>query len=133
MENATCGKGLAENAKLPAILAELVGTLAANLEAHLETLDAKDENARREHEVYSTLAREQRKISAELATTASRMASCRDLPMGAHHEGALTAPQILQAFEAFVKAKRELASFLERSAADDQRLLVQMAARAARA
>jgi hypothetical protein len=46
----TCGKGLAENAVLPARLGAVTGALADVLEAHVKALDLDDENARAEHD-----------------------------------------------------------------------------------
>jgi len=53
---ATCGAGLAHNAAVPAKLADVAGTLARNLDAHIPALDLGDPDAAREHDVYERLA-----------------------------------------------------------------------------
>ena len=51
----TCGAGLARNAAVPARLADVAGTLARNLDAHIPSLDLGDPDAAREHDVYQRL------------------------------------------------------------------------------
>lgn len=119
----TCGKGLAEHSALPAKLAELMAALARNLEVHQGTLDLTDESARTEYDAYVQLASEHREIAARLEATGARMAGYRDLPMGRHDERALADPRGLEAFEAYVKAERELRSLLDRSLERDERML----------
>jgi hypothetical protein len=123
----TCGKGLAEHAALPAKLAALIGALADNLERHLATLDLTDENARKEHDAYRLLTKEHRTIAEQLRTVAAHMASYRDLPMGRHHENALSDPQLLEAFRAFVDAEQQLLALLEQSIQRDQYMLAHSA------
>jgi hypothetical protein len=45
MEEQTCGRGLAENAVLPAQLAEVTEAIADNLQAHMQALELDDEAA----------------------------------------------------------------------------------------
>ena len=52
---ATCGAGLAHNAAVPAKLADVAGTLARNLDAHIPALDLGDPDAAREYDVYERL------------------------------------------------------------------------------
>jgi hypothetical protein len=94
----TCGRGLAEAAALPAKLGDVEAALAETLEAHLASLDLEDEAARTEHDVYVRLAREHRRIAAELHAVADEMAAQRDLAMGRHDAEALTAPAAVRAF-----------------------------------
>jgi hypothetical protein len=108
----TCGKGVAANATLPAKLAELTAAVAANLEAHMPTLDRTDPAAAREHEVYGELAAEHRDLAARLAATAEHMAAQRDLAMGRHDEAALAGPEVRVAFERLVHVQEELADLL---------------------
>ncbi|HEX5759532.1 MAG TPA: hypothetical protein VF121_10085 [Thermoanaerobaculia bacterium] len=103
-EHPTCGEGLAEHSALPAKLGELIAAMAENLEVHMQALDSKDPDARREH----------------------RMAGYRDLPMGRHDEKAMAGPEVLAAFETFVRAKQELLELLRKSAEQDQRMLAAM-------
>ena len=69
-----CGKGLAEHATLPAKIGELAAAMAALLEFHKTTLDLTDENARKEHDAYSELA----KAFRGTATTAARDGKAND-------------------------------------------------------
>jgi hypothetical protein len=110
----TCGKGLAENAKLPAKLADVISALTANLELHMPTLDQSDPNSRREYEAYAHLARAFRRIASDLATTSREMEGYRDLPMGRHDEHALADPRLWLAFEKLVGQERELRDLLEK-------------------
>jgi hypothetical protein len=128
----TCGKGLAENAALPAKLGQLTSALADTLEAHLKTIEIADEAAREEHGMYVRLVREFRRTAVELEESAAEMAGARDLPMGRHHDVPASNSEALEAFEKLVKTKRELLTLLESSAARDQRMLVEMAAAASR-
>ena len=81
-----------------------------------------------EHDAYVKLAQEHRELAARLQSTANRMASYRDLPMGSHDPVAMSAPKVAEAFETFVRVKRELATLLQRSAFQDEKMLVQMRA-----
>jgi hypothetical protein len=126
MDEATCGKGLAEHAALPAKLAELVAALAENLELHQKTLDLSDESSRKEHDAYVKLAQEYRSIAMQLKTTAARMASYRDLPMGRHDERMMAAPEIRDAFARFVRLERELLILVQSAVARDQEMVTAM-------
>jgi hypothetical protein len=108
----TCGQGLAEHSVLPARLGELTAALAENLEVHMPALDLTDENAKREHDAYVKLATELRTIAGRLHATRDAMAGYRDLPMGRHDERALSSPEVVAAFEGFVKVEQELLQLL---------------------
>jgi hypothetical protein len=45
-EPPTCGKGLAENSALPALMGKLLAAMVENLEAHMKALDLTDQNSR---------------------------------------------------------------------------------------
>ena len=122
----TCGKGLAENAVLPARLGAVTNALADVLEAHVKALDLDDEHARSEHEAYTKLVDEHRDAAARLRAVAERMAGYRDLPMGVHDDRAMTGPEPVAAFEAFVAMKEELRALLQEQDRRDQQLLVKM-------
>ncbi|HKF91704.1 MAG TPA: hypothetical protein VKC52_09550 [Acidimicrobiia bacterium] len=122
----TCGKGLAENAVLPARLGAVTNALADVLEAHVKALDLDDEHARSEHEAYTKLVDEHRDAAARLRAVAERMAGYRDLPMGVHDDRAMTGPEPVAAFEAFIAMKEELRALLQEQDRRDQQLLVQM-------
>jgi len=122
----TCGKGLAENAVLPARLGAVTNALADVLEAHIKALDLDDEHARSEHEAYTKLVDEHRDAAARLRAVAECMAGYRDLPMGVHDDRAMTGPEPVAAFEAFIAMKEELRALLQEQDRRDQQLLVQM-------
>lgn len=122
----TCGKGLADNAVLPARLAAVTNAQADVLEAHLKALDVDDEHARLEHDAYTKLVDEHRDAAARLRAVAERMAGYRDLPMGVHDDRAMTGPEPVAAFEAFVAMKEELRALLQEQDRRDQQLLAQM-------
>jgi hypothetical protein len=124
----TCGQGIAENAVLPAKLGELTDAVAGNLEAHLKTLDLRDEYSTRERDVYVKLAEEHRTTAARLQATAQKMASYRDLPMGRHDLQAISSPEIRQAFETLVKVEQELLTLLQGRIEQHQKMLAGAAA-----
>jgi hypothetical protein len=125
-EQPTCGRGLAEHSALPAQLAEVTEAMADNLRVHMQALELDDEPARQEHAVYLRLVEEQRQAAGRLRAVAAEMAAARDLPMGRHDEQAMRSPEVGDAFNRFVKAKRELLVLLQRMADQDQQLLAQM-------
>jgi hypothetical protein len=122
----TCGKGLAENAKLPARLASVIGALAENLELHMGTLDQTDANSRRELEAYAHLGQSFRRIAGDLAATSREMAGYRDLPMGRHDEEALANPKLLRAFEKLVREERELGTLVQQRLEGHEAMLASM-------
>jgi hypothetical protein len=122
----TCGEGLAENAQLPAKLAELTSAMADTLEAHLHSLDLNDENARREQDVYVRLVNEQRRIAALLGRTSEEMQRSRTLPMAAHHPEKLASADAREAFARFVAAEEGLTALLERTLQRDRAMLGEM-------
>jgi hypothetical protein len=122
-EQQTCGKGLAENSVLPAKLGELISAMAGNLDAHRKALDLMDQNSRTEDDAYEKLLKELRQIAAQLSVTANQMAGYRDLPMGRHDKKAMTHPRVREAFEKFVRYKRELLELLEKTEEQDDKLL----------
>jgi hypothetical protein len=125
-DDPTCGQGLAEHSLLPAKLAELIASLADNLDVHTKALDRTDENAEREHGVYLKLVREHRKIAALLEATATEMAGYRDLPMGRHDPKAMSSPAVVEAFKRFVEIERELVGLLQERVREDAKLLAEM-------
>jgi hypothetical protein len=122
----TCGEGLAENAQLPAKLADLTAAMADTLEAHLQALDLDDENARREQDVYVRLVNEQRRIAALLGRTSEEMQRSRTLPMAAHHPEKLASADAREAFARFVAAEEGLTALLERTLQRDRAMLGEM-------
>lgn len=127
-EPPTCGKGLAENSALPALMGKLLAAMVENLEAHMKALDLTDQNSRQEYEAYESLVKSYRQIAVQFQSTASEMAGYRDLPMGSHDEQAMTHPRMREAFEKFVGHKRELLGLLQQTAERDDTLLEAMGA-----
>ena len=123
MEQATCGRGLAEHSALPGRFAEVVDALADNLQAHLPALALEDEAAREEHAVYLRLVEEHRQAAGRLRAVAGEMAAARDLPMGRHHQEAMTSPEVGDAFRRFVAASHKLLALLQRTVEQDRELL----------
>jgi hypothetical protein len=117
------GKGLAEQAALPAKLGALMASVADNLELHMKALDLKDKNARKEYKAYANLAREHRSIAASLQAIAGEMEGYRDLAPGEHNEKVLSDPKILAAFEKFMMAERELIALLKTRMHRDTKML----------
>jgi hypothetical protein len=127
MENPqTCGQGLAQTSALPALLAELIASLAENLAVHMKALDLTDENAQKEYDAYQELAKEYHTIAAQLKSTAQKMAGYRDLPMGSHDQEAMSGPKPLRAFEQFVTLEQELGTLLRARLEQDQKMLGEM-------
>lgn len=122
----SCGQGLAEHAAIPAKLAELLDSLAENLEAHLPSLDLGDPNARAERDAYVRLAQQHRQIAAQLQATAREMAGYRTLPMGRHDPQTVAAPQVIKAFERYVRIEKELGDLFRSSVEQDEDMLAGM-------
>jgi hypothetical protein len=122
----SCGKGLAENAALPAKLGELTASVADVLEAHMPALDLTDERSKREHEVYRLLAEDHRQASLRLEAIGKQMAGYRDLPMGRHDAKAMAASAVVESFERFVELEQELLALLQRRVERDRQMLVAM-------
>lgn len=122
----TCGKGLAEHAALPAVLGDVMASVARVLEVHTRALDLTDENSKKEHDAYARLMRDHRAIAAELTATAQRMAGYRDLPMGRHDEASLATPEAFEAFETFVRLEHELVEHLKHRLERDRTMLREM-------
>jgi uncharacterized protein (DUF2336 family) len=122
----TCGQGVADNAVLPALLAEVTEAMASNLQVHMAALELDDEPARQEHAVYLRLTEEHRQASARLRGISQEMAAARDLPMGRHDQQAMSSPEVAEAFQRLVRAKQELLALLQRMVEQDQGMLAKM-------
>jgi hypothetical protein len=123
---ATCGQGLAHNAVVPTLLAEVAARLAANLEVHATALDLDDRASAREHAVYQEVAESLRDGAADLEAAGASMLGARDLPMGRHDMAVMTSPPVLDAFERYVAAAGELRTLLEARANADAAMLAQI-------
>jgi diamine N-acetyltransferase len=125
-EQPTCGKGLAEHSALPATVAKLLDALADNLDRHVPTLDLSDEHSRRERDAYVSLASAHRAAATELGRIAREMAGYRALPMGRHDPRALGDPELMRAFERFVRREEELLSLLRAGVERDRGMMQAM-------
>jgi hypothetical protein len=122
----TCGKGLASQSSLPAMLGDLIAAMADVLEIHKQALDLTDENARPEHQAYGTLVMEFRRAAGQLATIARQMTGYHDLPMGIHDEQKMGSREAVAAFEQFVKTERALLALLTDTIGEHAAMLQQM-------
>lgn len=122
----TCGKGLASQSSLPAMLGDLIAAMADVLKIHQQALDLTDEDARPEHEAYGTLVVELRRAADQLATIARQMIGYRDLPMGRHDEEKMGSREAVAAFEQFVKTERALLALLTETVGEHGAMLQQM-------
>ena len=122
----TCGKGLAENAALPAALGTVTAAMSQVLELHMRALDLGDPDAAKEREAYAKLVEQQRVVAAELQAIANRMTGYRDLPMGRHDLAVMSDARSLAAFEKFVQTRQELLALLQSTKAHDEKMLAAM-------
>lgn len=111
-QQSTCGQGLADNAALPAKLAEVFAAVAENLEIDLTALDPKDKGSRPEFDAYVALATEYRELESRVRALAVQMEGCRELPMARHDMTVLKSPDAAKALERLVTQKEELAALL---------------------
>ncbi len=125
-EEPTCGRGLAQNAVVPAGLAAVAAGLAQNLEIHTRALNLSDAATVREREVYERVAHSLRSAATDLQTAATEMASAVDLPMGAHDMAVITTPDVLDAFARYVAAEDDLRRTLDAQHVDNEQMLVAM-------
>jgi hypothetical protein len=122
----TCGQGLAARSALQAKLGEHAASLADNLELHTRALDPSEDNARRELAAYQRLVQEHRVIAAQLEAVGAEMAGYRDLPMAEHDPEAMSSPEVVIAFERYVKVMQELLTLLREQVKEDQAILAEM-------
>jgi hypothetical protein len=125
-EQPTCGRGVAENAALPAKLGELTSAVAGILEAHIPSLDLTDERSRKERDVYRGLAEDHRRAGLQLEALARQMAGARDLPMGRHDQAALASPMAFRSFQRFVEVEQDLLTTLQHRLEQDHQMLAAM-------
>jgi len=121
----TCGQGLAEHSVVPSTLADLMSSLADNLERHADAL-LDDEAARTEHAAYLTLFTRARDIAVALESLGDQMAGSRDLPMGGHDIAKLSSPEAVGAFQRYVQVTRDLMALLQRLDTQNEEMLAMM-------
>ena len=119
----TCGQGIAENAALPATLADVLAAAAENIEIHMTALDPTDKESRPEFDAYVALATEHREIESRLRALAVRMDGYRELPMANHDMAMMRSPKIAQAFERLVAHEEALSALLTSRAERFRQLL----------
>jgi hypothetical protein len=119
----TCGKGLAEHAPLPTLLGRLMQAVGGVLEFHTTGLVPDDPHSARERDVYLELVREHYQAAGQLKAIGERMASYRDLPMGAHDIEALSKPEAVHAFQSVVDLEDELVALLQTRLHEDRAML----------
>jgi hypothetical protein len=108
----TCGQGIAQNAALPAKLADVLAAVAENLENHLSALDPTNKASRPEFDAYVALATEHREIECRLRALAVQMEGYRDLPMANHDMAVMTSSKTAQAFDRLVAEEEALLMLL---------------------
>ena len=126
-EHHACGRGLADQAVVPARIADVLEAVAMTLEAHTGSLDPDDENAHVERRVYDRLADGHRRVAAELRSLHEQMAGAYDLPPAKHDGEALVAQAAVTAYERYVEAEQALLDLLQTRVQQDRRLLHAMA------
>src|SRR5689334_10091614 len=126
VDQPTCGKGLAENSILPEQISKVIAAMAENLESHMQALDLTDKISSGEYTAYEKLVKELKQSALQLHLTANQMAGYRDMPMGRHNMKEMTHPRVRDAFERFLKEKRDLFSLLERTMQRDNQILESM-------
>ena len=126
MEEMTCGKGLAQNATLPARVSELIASIAAVLDHHTTALNPADASSKPECDAYQSLVRRHREVAASLASISSQMAGYANLPMGAHDERVLSDATAVAVFETLVRREQELISLLQQRLAIHEPMLQMM-------
>ena len=122
----TCGKGLAEHARVPATLASLTDAVADVLEHHMTALDLGDERSRTEHDAYDRLVAQHRKTAAALRATADEMAGYRSLPMGRHDVALMMDPASREVFARLIEAEEALWTMLRKRLEGDRAMLRRM-------
>ena len=126
VDQPTCGKGLAENSILPEQISKVIAAMAENLESHMQALDLTDKNSSAEYTAYQSLVKELKQSALQLHLTANQMAGYRDMPMGRHNMKEMTHPRVRDAFERFLKEKRDLLSLLDQTMQRDHQILETM-------
>ncbi|HEV8654449.1 MAG TPA: hypothetical protein VGR85_02930 [Candidatus Limnocylindria bacterium] len=93
-EQLTCGRGLAQNAALPAKFADVIDAVGDNLAEHMTALDQRDPAARVERGAYASLLTKHRAAGAQLRAIAQEMAGYRNMPMAPHDPEIMRGPTL---------------------------------------
>jgi hypothetical protein len=105
----------------------LTDAVAEILERHMKALDLTDGNSKGEYDAYRDLVRQHRSVANQLQETAVQMVGYRDLPMGRHDMKAMASPEVVDAFEQFVRIEQELLALLQTRLEQDRHMLADMA------
>jgi hypothetical protein len=122
-EQATCGKGLAQNATLPATLADVMDAVGDNISEHMTALDPRDNAARLERDAYASLLSKHRAAAAQLRAIADEMAGYRDMPMAPHDPEVMRDEKLRRAFEQLVAREKELRAYLDERLEREEEML----------
>jgi hypothetical protein len=121
---ATCGRGLAANAALPARLGDLVAAMADLLEQHTRALDLANADGRLEFVAYGSLAAAYRGVASDLAGLARQMAGYRDMAMGPHDMRVMADPNgQAAAFQRVIAVERDVLELLRTKVDEDEAML----------
>lgn len=119
----TCGQGLAQHARVPQLIGELMNAVADNLVAHLPMLVASDEETQHEKRVYEHLSGRHREAAATLQAIGTEMARHRDMPMGQHELQAMSRRDVIDALEGMIRAEAQLVARLQQHLAEHQAMV----------
>jgi hypothetical protein len=119
----TCGKGLAAHASLPALLGDVMSSMAEVLAHHMTALDLGDPNTRAEYEAYGALVDGHRTSADQLHSIALRMAASRDLPMGRHDVSVMGDETATRVLERLVQQEEALVAVLRSRVAEHRAML----------
>ena len=122
-EEPTCGQGLAQHAKLPQLIGELMNSVADNLCAHLPGLVSSDADSHHEKRVYEQLAARHREAAALLQAIGTEMAEQQDMPMGEHDLEAMSPSDVTDALEGMIRAEAQLAALVQQQLTEHQTIL----------
>jgi hypothetical protein len=126
MQAQTCGAGLAAHSALPRQIGAVAAAMSELLRVHTLALDSREEAGRREVEAYTSLSRTYEDIASKLRSLAEEAEGYSSLAAAEHDMAFMTGSRPLEAFEALVRAKRDLAALLSASAAGEEAMLAEM-------
>ena len=102
------GRGLAEHALTPELIAALMNAVADNLITHLPMLVAGDGDTQHERRIYEHLSRRHREAAAMLRALATEMAGLKDMQMGQHDLEAMSHDDVTKALVGSIRAEGHL-------------------------
>jgi hypothetical protein len=117
-EQWTCGKGVAANAVMPELMAQVLDATAGVLENHIRALSAVDPNGKQEIAAYQRVTSDHRAASGQLIDLVRTMRSYRDLPMAEHDMAKLGDAKSIEVLQALVRAQQSLGQLMNERAAE---------------